>query len=263
LSVEAITWALAQPIERSSAKFVLVALANCAGQDGLCWPSVQYLSDATAQNRKTILENLRRLRDAGLIEQTDERRGSTSQVVVYRLNSTNNGSVKEVLKRNRSENGTGPKTESKGPVISDEEARFVAETGPKTGHGTINEPSVETSGNHQKPAKAPKPAAVEVRVLVAAGFVESVAVEFIAHKAAKKAPLTERAWLDHVRESEAAGWTVQQAAEKVMARNWSGFEARYVAGQKAPAPSQQSFAAKNAKAKQLLGFKSQGDFIDA
>ena len=86
MSVEAITWALAQPITHSSAKFVLVVLANCASaENNLAYPSVAYLSDATGQNRKTVLANLRRLCDDGYISDSGERRGATKQIVVYRL----------------------------------------------------------------------------------------------------------------------------------------------------------------------------------
>lgn len=86
MSVEAITWALKQPIKQSSAKFVLVVLANCASAtNNQAYPSVAYLCDATGQNRKTVIENLRRLVDTGYIEATDDRRGSTKQIIVYRL----------------------------------------------------------------------------------------------------------------------------------------------------------------------------------
>lgn len=86
MSVEAITWALRQPVKQSSTKFVLVVLANCASAaNSLAYPSVAYLSEATGQNRKTIIVNLQRLQADGFIEDTGERRGTTRQVVVYRL----------------------------------------------------------------------------------------------------------------------------------------------------------------------------------
>jgi hypothetical protein len=86
VSVEAITWALRQPIKQSSAKFVLVVLANCASAaNNQAHPSVAYLCDATGQNRKTVIENLRRLADGGYVEDTGERRGATKQIIVYRL----------------------------------------------------------------------------------------------------------------------------------------------------------------------------------
>jgi pyocin large subunit-like protein len=108
MSVEAITWALNLRMERSSAKFVLVAMANCANNDMTCWPSIQYLSDATCQNRKTVQENIQRLKQEGYISDTTSRRGRTAQVIVYQLKDPDNGTVqegKEAQKRNASENG--------------------------------------------------------------------------------------------------------------------------------------------------------------
>ena len=85
MSVEAITWALKQPIPVSSAKFVLVVLANQANEELLAYPSVAYMVEATSQNRKTVLANLERLCEWKLIQRTDERIGETGRIVVYRL----------------------------------------------------------------------------------------------------------------------------------------------------------------------------------
>lgn len=87
----------------------------------------------------------------------------------------------------------------------------------------------------EKRKRAP-PCAVDspgVEDLVAAGFDAKAAGDFIAHKAAKAAPLTARAWRDHLAEAAKAGWSPLAAAEKVMAKNWKGFEAQYVVGLKA------------------------------
>lgn len=77
--------------------------------------------------------------------------------------------------------------------------------------------------------------------LVAAGFHPDLAAEFINHKASVNAPLTVRAWHDHLREARKAGWSPAQAAEKVIARNWKGFDASYVL--KGRSPSSQSMNA--------------------
>ena len=146
LSVEAITWALKQPVGRSSAKFILVAMANCADAEMLCWPSVTYLCEATSQDRKTVLENMKRLRDDGYIEATEQRKGTTKQVVVYLLKSPENGTIKQYQKRDSTENGTVPKTEANSPVFPREQSRFSVETVPKTGHGTVKEPSRNRQG---------------------------------------------------------------------------------------------------------------------
>lgn len=233
MSIEAITWALAQKVDRSSAKFVLVAMANCADADMVCWPSISHLVDATCQDRKTVLENMKRLRDAGFIEATDEHRGRTGQVAVYRLKSPENGTAKESQKRDTPKTVPVPKTDLKSPVFPVKESRFSVETVPKTGHGTVNEPSIEPSGKQKK--KRAVQESVPVSVLIEAGFDEATAEDFIACKAERKAPLTARAWTDHLREAEKAGWSPMAAAEKVMGKTWKGFEAKYVAGETRPA----------------------------
>lgn len=142
MSVEAITWALRQPITQSSTKFVLVVLANCASADsGLAWPSVAYLSSATGQDRKTVVMNLQRLQEWGLIEDTGKRAGTTKQIVMYRLICGPDLFVGEE-KRNGSENGTVPKTEQSRKV--GEQSRFS----PKESQKRDTEPSLTIKNRH-------------------------------------------------------------------------------------------------------------------
>lgn len=130
---------------------------------------------------------------------------------------------------------------------------------------TIKEPSVEPSRNRQRRAPV---VTVEVADLVAEGFDAQTAADFIAHKTGRKAPLTPRAWADHLREAAKAGWTPQQAAEKTMARNWSGFESSYVVGGRPPAPAGKparagiNQAERAAALQRALGYRDE-DVIDA
>jgi uncharacterized protein YdaU (DUF1376 family) len=93
-------------------------------------------------------------------------------------------------------------------------------------HSSSSLPSVEKKKRGKR--ANPPVESVPAEVLIAAGFDGDTAAEFIAHKVAKDAPLTARAWADHQREAAKIGWTPLQAAEKVMARGWKGFEAKYV-----------------------------------
>jgi hypothetical protein len=79
----------------------------------LAYPSTSYLAEATGQDRKTVLANMRRLIESGYIEDSGDRAGSTRQVIVYRLRmpveipadkSPEIGTV-----ANGAENGTCPK----------------------------------------------------------------------------------------------------------------------------------------------------------
>lgn len=96
MSVEAISWALKQPLTSSSAKFVLVVIANCAdGRSFTAYPSVAYLAQATGQDRKTVIKNLGWLVAGGYLADTGQRVGHTRSIIVYRLSDPKNGTAHE------------------------------------------------------------------------------------------------------------------------------------------------------------------------
>lgn len=149
MSVEAITWALRQPIKHSSAKFVLVVLANCASADrAIAWPSVAYLTESTGQDRKTVMANLQRLQEWGLIEDTGRRFGSTKQIVVYKLICGPDLFAGDERAVKSPENGTVPKTEQSQKRNSSEsggeQSRFSAEESQKRD----TEPSITQKNRH-------------------------------------------------------------------------------------------------------------------
>lgn len=86
MSFQAICWAFNQKLERSSAKFVLVCLANYANESFEAYPSTETLSELTAMDRKTVIDRLDDLCITGLIRDTGRRVGLTKQVKVYQLN---------------------------------------------------------------------------------------------------------------------------------------------------------------------------------
>ncbi|EXB27687.1 helix-turn-helix domain protein [Acinetobacter baumannii 1437282] len=99
-------------------KLVLLSLADRAGEDHVCYPSIARLVEDTEMDRKTVLKIIDELIEDGLIVDTGERKGRTKQVKVYiligikgretvpvtvlfdgesdDLNSTNNGTVPTV-----------------------------------------------------------------------------------------------------------------------------------------------------------------------
>lgn len=147
MSVEAITWAFSQQVGNATAKSVLVAMANCAGPEFVCWPSMAYLQTVTEQDRKTVLANIKRLKQRRLIAATEERKGKTGQVVVYRLNPT----AEESQERNSSENGPVPFFPAKGPVFPANRSQ-KRDTEPK---GTVSEPSKAKSVSFALPGWVP------------------------------------------------------------------------------------------------------------
>jgi hypothetical protein len=74
LSIQAVAWALTQQIVTShSTRFVLVSLANHAGESGTgAFPSIDTIGAETGLSRRTIQTCLRELADAGLIERGNQ-----------------------------------------------------------------------------------------------------------------------------------------------------------------------------------------------
>lgn len=212
--MEAIIWAFTQKVGSASAKSVLVAMANCADPDLICWPSMGHLEALTEQDRKTVLRNVSKLKDEGFIAPTGARTGRTNQIVVYQLNPPQSGTVEESQIRNSTENGTVPFFRGKGPVFPAKQAQ-KRDTEPK---GTIK----------NKKSRATPPLTVPVDVLVTDGLESEIAAEFLAHRVALKKPLTARAWLDLKSEASKARWSLRDAVEKVLARGWISFQASYV-----------------------------------
>lgn len=250
MSNPAITWALGQNVGRSSAKFVLVAMANLADETTMtCFPSIKYLSDATCQDRKTVLENIKRLKDAGYISDTGERKGATGQVIVYQLNSTENGSVIKSVKtaktatnsvvddadlpNNSTENGTGtengtvPKTEGNSPVFPAKEARFSVVTVPKTGHGHHMDTSIDTKGIPKKSAQSAN-GFDPMDYLTSSGVESQAAKDWLRHRKTKKADASKTAIDGHIREAGKAGISLQDALVMACERGWAGFKAEWV-----------------------------------
>ena len=158
MSTDAISWAFRIAGLRSSDKFVLVALADCADAADMAWPSVKGISDKTNLDRKTVMKSLDNLEKVGLISDSGERKGVSKQVKIYHLHlekdgvepvqeSPKNGTVEPVglsteasQKRDSPKNGTVPNFPEKSTKFPREEYQISHETVPNLGHGTIKEP---------------------------------------------------------------------------------------------------------------------------
>lgn len=130
MSIDATIWAWKAPVDSSTQRLVLLALADRAGEDHKAWPSAERLHQDTCLNIKTVPKILQELVKLGLIEDTKERKGSSNRVPVYRLigvldrvtgettqkrDTPKNGGVGRTQKRNTPENGSHPKTDGDTP----------------------------------------------------------------------------------------------------------------------------------------------------
>lgn len=101
------TWAFGLSLKPSSLKFLLVALADNADDQGRAFPSVETLAGKTSQDRKTVIAGLDRLEELNLATDTGGRVGKTKQVKVYRLDRfiESNSPENATVSKNSSENG--------------------------------------------------------------------------------------------------------------------------------------------------------------
>lgn len=108
MSRKATDWAWRFKASCSTVKLVLLALADRAGEDCECYPSVERIEADTGLNRKTVIKATRELEQAGAILDTGKRKGATQRVKVYRLNLSSETVPKteSFQKRNSSKNGT-------------------------------------------------------------------------------------------------------------------------------------------------------------
>lgn len=218
---------------KSTAKFVLVAMANLADADMTCWPSMQYLVNATSQDRKTVLEGMKRLRQAGFLVDTGERKGSTKSVVVYRLSSPGTGTASEM--ESSTENGAAPNLEAvpffppSSPVFPVKQSQISVEAVPKTGHRTIKEPSRTPKDTSEKKRD---------RVELLSDVDPQMVADYIAVRKAKNAgPLTDTAVKILRREAAKAGLTAEQAVEFCCEASWQGFNAGWYAQRQVGKPA--------------------------
>jgi len=221
MSVEAITWALKQPVKQSSAKFVLVALANCSDAvDGIAWPSIAYLCEATSQDRKTVMANLKRLIETGFIKDSGQRKGSTKSVVVYQLCSAENGTSKQYQKRDDLQNEAVPIFPISSTVFPHKQYRNSLEAVPKTGHGTVR--------NRNRTVK-------EEKTELLSQLPASLVSDFSQLRKAKKSPLTQTAVDGIQREADKAGISLEDAIRACCEFGWAGFNAGWYADRKGKA----------------------------
>ena len=238
MSIEAINWALAQDIERSSEKFVLVVMANRCNDEWLCWPSISSIVEDTSQNRKTVQENLARLKNSGLICANGMRKGATGSVVVYALSRPENGLSKQAQKRTEEDVEAGPKTvlleAEAGPKTDISRPENGHEAGPKTGYGTISEPSGTGKPKNITPRRKPEGFDFNGRLL-AEGVAETAVRDWATIRKVKKLPATQTAFEGLLREAAKAGVTLHAAVTESCERGWGGFKAEWLANSKARA----------------------------
>lgn len=141
MSHQAVSWALKQPVSHSPAKFILVVLAhhvNAAARPWQAFASVTLLAQETGQNRKTVLENLKRLVDFGYLADSGERVGATGRIPVWNLTEAQNGTKTGTIEQ--SQNRDHSTVPDSGP-LNGTETGTITSNSPETGTITPSQQS--------------------------------------------------------------------------------------------------------------------------
>lgn len=87
MSVQAIGWALSVKAGSTAAKCVLIALANYADANGICWPSQALIAKQTEQSIDTVQRRLKDLETQNLVSKIErkEQRGKQGGLYFYQL----------------------------------------------------------------------------------------------------------------------------------------------------------------------------------
>lgn len=259
MSFDAVRWALGQKVGKSSAKFVLVAMADCVNGEGdamTCWPSYRHLTDRTGQDVKTVESGLRRLREAGFIVDTGKRRGSTGRVVVYLLKTPVNGAVISLDKPDDSGDETPANTPESGavdtagntPVFPSKTPVFPGQS-PQISHAIPPNLGDGTSKGIRKGTR--KEQGSSAGALAIPGVPADLLTDYLAVRKAKHAgPLTDTALKGLQREADKAQITLVEAITACCEFGWQGFNAGWyldrTKGRPGAAPSKHAgFAGKN------------------
>jgi hypothetical protein len=131
VSFDALSWAAKQNTGSSGTKLVLLGLAECADRKhNLAFPSIAALVEFSSLDRKSVISNLAKLEDAGLIADTGRRCGSTNQIKIYELKLESVPKTEPSQKRNSSDfSGNSPKNGTRNKSEPHSEAKASSSVG--------------------------------------------------------------------------------------------------------------------------------------
>lgn len=179
-------------------KLVLLKLADNANDDGICFPSYQYIADKCEMTRRSAISHIEYLIKMGLVSKKERKNkdGSISNLYFLHLEqgSENFALGGENFALGGSEN------------IS-----------PRTSHSLepVNEPKKTTQKSESE------------MLLEQFGITGQLAKDFIAHRKAKKGVINQTQLNRLQKQADKAGISICEAVEICIERNWQGFNASW------------------------------------
>lgn len=222
MSRAATDWAWSLAVKPATLKLLLLSLADRADEYHQCFPSIARLEKDTGLNRKTIVQNIKKLVEMGILNDTGYRRGQTQQVKVYQLNL------------NSTENGTVPKTEQyrnyreRVPFLPDNSTENGTQNQSLTSQEPINTPLTPQGEKTSRREKSKNAKFEPLSYLIAFGVSREIGTDWLKLRKSKHAPPTLTAIKAIEKEAAKANWTLERALEECCANGWQGFKAEWV-----------------------------------
>ena len=186
-------------------KLVLLKLADNANDDGICFPSYQYIADKCEMTRRSAISHIEYLIKMGLVSKKERKNKDGSISNLYFLHLEQGG-------ENFALGGENISLGSENFALGGSE-----NISPRTSHSLepVNEPKKTTQKSEFE------------MLLEQFGISGQLAKDFITHRKAKKAPITETAMNGFLREANKAGLSVAESVAISIERNWQGFKATW------------------------------------
>ncbi|HHE9089930.1 TPA: helix-turn-helix domain-containing protein [Haemophilus influenzae] len=186
-------------------KLVLLKLADNANDDGICFPSYQYIADKCEMTRRSAINHIEYLIKMGLVSKKERKNkdGSISNLYFLHLEQ---GSENFAL------GGENISLGSENFALGGSE-----NISPRTSHSLepVNEPKKTTQKSESE------------MLLEQFGITGQLAKDFIAHRKAKKGIINQTQLNRLQKQADKAGISICEAVEICIERNWQGFNASW------------------------------------
>ena len=186
-------------------KLVLLKLADNANDDGICFPSYQYIADKCEMTRRSAISHIEYLIKMGLVSKKERKNKDGSISNLYFLH----------LEQGSENFALGSENISLG---SENFALGGSENiSPITSHSLepVNEPKKTTQKSEAE------------MLLERFGITGQLAKDFIAHRKTKRGAISETQLSRLQKQADKAGISICEVVEICIERNWQGFNASW------------------------------------
>ena len=193
-------------------KLVLLKLADNANDDGICFPSYQYIADKCEMTRRSAISHIEYLIKMGLVSKKERKNKDGSISNLYFLHLEQGGENFALGGENFALGGENISLGSENFALGGSE-----NISPRTSHSLepVNEPKKTTQKSESE------------ILLERFGITGQLAKDFIAHRKTKRGAISETQLSRLQKQADKAGISICEAVEICIERNWQGFNASW------------------------------------